>query len=59
MHYIDTIQENLTGGLSIKVSKSDLSEILGSEAVQNQLVNVIFNKIGGSMNLKDDVYYAI
>ena len=45
--------------LAVIVKKSSLAELMGSQRVKTDLAETIFNDIGGSFNLKDDVYFAI
>ena len=46
--------------LKIHISKSPLAEKIASDQVaSNKIINIIFNKVGGTLNLKDDVYYSI
>lgn len=52
--------EDAVRKLKIRVSKSPFAEKLAHDQVlQENISNIIFNKIGGQLNLKDDVYYAI
>ena len=44
---------------AIIVKKSSLAELMASRKVSQTLGEVIFNDIGGSFNLKDDVIFAL